>query len=104
MSDIVLNLGLVELGGNEIEIDDPEFKLTGYIFKFNSTQVEALKIRGYAMLRNMLTDLHNVEIRLFVNYPDMITLSVALFLIRTFSCKISKCHLLFDNGQVVTYI
>ena len=101
---MILNLGLIEEGGQQIVIDDPDFKLDGYVFQFNDEDTDLLKVRGWYNLNSIMFELSEpVEVRLFMNSDDKMILSIGVRLLDEFRDKISEISLLFDDGRFVTF-
>lgn len=101
---MILNLGLVDEGGQQIIIDDPDFKLDGFIFEFNDDDSDLLKVRGWYNLNSIMSKLSEpVEVRLFMNSEDKMILSIGVRLLDEFRDKISEFSLLFNDGRFVTF-
>ena len=94
---MIINLGLVELGGC-INITEP---INGYIFHFSGKDPQALELRGYWRMKQLFNFEDLPEVRLLVNYHDEVTLAVGIKLLHMFSHKISSCYIIFENGEIV---
>ena len=96
---MIINLGLVELGGDPIDIPD----VHGYIFKFAEDDPSASQIRAYYALRRLLASFNDeaIDLRVFINYDSQECLAVATKLLveHKYICK--SIVILFESGNVL---
>lgn len=100
---MIVNLGLVELGGDPIEIPDPDFKLDGYIFKFADGDPTTGEVRTFFGVKKLTGyyERKHAELRIFVNYdwPEFLALVVKWMTIH--KDHFSSVAFLFKSGNVI---
>lgn len=95
---MIMNLGLVQLGGSISIVD----QIDGYIFHFSGKDPQALELRGYWRMKQLFDNLEECpEVRLVVNYHDKMTLAVGIKLLYMFSHKINNCYIIFEDSEVM---
>ena len=99
---MIINLGLVELGGCEIDI--PDINISGYVYKFADSNPISGDIRVWFNIKR-LTHFYqhkHPEVRIFVNYdsPECLTMAVKWFTM--FRNEYESVSFLFKSGSVIT--
>lgn len=96
---MIVNLGLVDLGGCQIDCD-------GYIFKFAEIDPSASQIRAHYALRKILNKFDksintSIELRVFINYdsPECLATATKLLVEHKYICE--SIVLLFESGSIL---
>lgn len=99
----VANLGLVELGGDPIDI--PGVKIHGYVYKFADKDPMSAELRAWWNIKKIAgyyqPQRQNTEVRIFVNYDSQECLAVAIKWLTIFREKFKSINILFPSGNVL---
>lgn len=99
---VIINLGLVELGGDEIDI--PNINIDGYVYKFADPDSTSGNLRTWYNIKR-LTHFYQHKhptVNVFVNYdcPECLAMAVKWFTM--FRQEYESVSFLFKSGTVIT--
>ena len=96
---MIVNLGLVELGG--LPIDD--FEMDGYVFRFVDTNPTSGDIRTWYNLKKITGyyEHKHAEIRVFVNHDSPECLALAVKWLTLLRDDFESISLLFNTGNII---
>ena len=96
---MIVNLGLVELGGMPID----GFDMDGYIFKFADTNLVSGDLRVWSSIKRLTHFYHHKhpDVRVFVNYDSPECLAMAVKYLTMFRDEYSSVAFLFSSGEAV---
>ena len=97
---MIINLGLVELGGEQID----GVQLDGYIFKFVDQDPDTANIRVWYNVKKLTGyyERMNAEVRIFVNYDSLEFIAAAVKWFTIFRDSYMSICLFFKSGKIVT--
>lgn len=98
---MTINLGLVELGGDEIDI--PNIHINGYVYKFADPDSVSGDLRVWYNIKKLTYFYHHKhpKINIFVNYDSPECLTVAVKWFTMFRNEYESVSFLFKSGNVI---
>ena len=96
---MIINLGLVELGGETVD----GVELAGYIFKFADKDHFTGDIRTWSSIKKLTMFYHHIhpEVRVFINYDSPECVALATKYLTMFRNEYNSISLIFPSGNIV---